>query len=261
MINTIINFLRINQFESFLNVSDIRSLIPKHKEVAILGSGSSILKLQNNFLEDKFKIGFNFWIYHEVIPDLYIFEIKPRDTSRFIFWCELIAIRQSELTNTLFLIKDSELDYQLNFELVEKYFPKNLRKNLFYTKDKNLFGRNLLQIKFVYFLSKMFFSNYIIKYRASISYIIYICHNNSKVHLFGIDLDSQPHFWNNPLFNGPKLKKIMIPDSTGKHLHRTVDSTLGGIPINKYLMFLFTKKNMKVIHHNPQNIRLYDRKV
>lgn len=261
MIKTIIHYLSKNKFKNCLDINDVRSFIPKNKEIAILGSGSSILKIQPNDLNDKFKIGFNFWIYHEIIPDLYVFEIKPRDTSRFIFLCELIKIRENELKDVIFLIKDFELNNKLNISLVNKYFPKELRKNLSFTKDKNLFGRNLIQVKLIYQLTRLFFPDYIIKYRASISFIVYICHNFSKIHLFGIDLDSRPHFWNNPNFKSSNLEKLKIPDSTGNHIHRTVDKSSGKVTIDEYLLYLFRIKKLIVRHHYPQKICLDVREV
>ena len=56
----------------------------KSEIVFILGSGSSVNDLSDNdisHIEKHDTIGFNFWLYHDIVPDYYIFE-TPRDSIR-----------------------------------------------------------------------------------------------------------------------------------------------------------------------------------
>ena len=182
--NTIRHFFKNNKTDNSVGLSEINKIInlKKYSKFHILGSGSSINETNFKSLNrNELTIGFNFWIYHSFIPDIYIFEIKPRDTSRFVFWCSLLKRREKELKNVIFIIKDSELNLELNINLIKEYFPNSLKQKLYLSHDKTLIGRNFLQIKFSYFLSKIFFRDHIIKYRGTLGYVFSIIPNNKDI--------------------------------------------------------------------------------
>ena len=235
----------------------IRSKFKGKSKFLILGSGSSINQVDVNDFSDKHtvSIGFNFWIYNRFIPDIYVFEIKPRETSRFIFWTELIKKRELELRNTIFIIKDSELDARLNEELISRYFPTSLRKNLMFSKDAPLIGKNLFRIMVIYMLRKITYPNAVIKYRGTLSFCLELLPRNSDVTLFGVDFDSMPHFWNAEDYIDIGLEKFQIPDSLGGKLHRTVDPRYG-VTIDCFVKIRARLRKLYITHINPGNIDL-----
>lgn len=253
------NFFKSNITDYSIGLSDLNKIINlrKYSKFHILGSGSSINEINLKTIDsNELTIGFNFWIYNEFIPDIYIFEIKPRDTSRFIFWCSLLKRREKELKNVLFLIKDSELNLELNLNLIKKYFPISLKKRLYLTHDKALIGRTFFQIKVSYFLSNVLFRDHFIKYRGTLSYAFSIIPNNKEVSIYGADFDTNPHFWNAEGYIDINLPPFKIKDSIGNQLHRTVDPNYGAITIDTFINYLSKRNNLKVNHINPRNIDL-----
>lgn len=259
MYNTIKHFFKSNKTHNsigFRRLNEILNL-KKYSKFHIFGSGSSINELNLKTLSsDELTIGFNFWIYNLFIPDIYVFEIKPRDTSRFIFWCSLLKKRENELNDVIFLIKDSELDLELNTKLIEDYFPSSLKRNVYLTHDKSLIGRNFFQIKISYYISKILFKDYLIKYRGTLSYVFSIIPKNKEVSLYGVDFDKRPHFWNAENYIDINLPPLKIKDSIGNQLHRTVDSNFGAITIDVFIKFLSKRNNIKINHVNPRAIKL-----
>lgn len=257
--NTIKHFFKSNITDNSIGLKDLNNIInlKKYSKFHILGSGSSINETNFKTINsNELTIGFNFWIYNSLIPDIYVFEIKPRDTSRFIFWCSLLAKRENELKDVIFLIKDSELDLELNRKLIKDYFPSGLKRNLYLTHDKALIGRNFFQIKIAYYLSKLLFKDYLIKYRGTLSYIFSIIPKNKEVSIYGIDFDSKPHFFNSKNYKHINLPLLKIKDTVGNQLHRTVDSNFGAITIDLFIKFAMKKNNIKINHIKPRTINL-----
>ena len=259
ILNTIKHFFKPNIIDNSIGLSGLNNIInlKKYSKFHILGSGSSIHETNFKTINsNELTIGFNFWIYNSFIPDIYVFEIKPRDTSRFIFWCSLLEKRENELKDVIFLIKDSELDLELNKKLIKDYFPGRLKKNLYLTHDKALIGRNFFQVKTAYFLSKLLFKDYIIKYRGTLSYIFSIIPNNKEVSIYGIDFDSGPYFFMCKNYKHINLPLLKIEDTLGNKLHRTVDPNFGTITIDLFIRFASSKSNIKINHIKPRKIDL-----
>jgi hypothetical protein len=259
ILNTIKHFFKSNITDNSIGLSELNNIInlKKYSKFHILGSGSSINETNFKTINsNELTIGFNFWIYNSFIPDIYVFEIKPRDTSKFIFWCSLLAKRENELKDVIFLIKDSEIALELNTKLIKDYFPSRLRKNLYLTHDKALIGRNFFQVKIAYFLTKLLFKDYMIKYRGTLSYVFSIIPNNKEVSIYGIDFDSRPHFFNCKNYKTINLPLLKNETTLGTRLHRTVDSNFGPITIDLFIKFTSIKDNIKINHIKPGKIDL-----
>lgn len=240
-----------------LLLNEIRSFFRRKSNFVILGSGSSIneLDVSSYIDESTFTIGFNFWIYNEFVPDLYIFEIKPSEVFRFIFWTNLLKSREKEFSDVKFVIKDSELDCKLNGKLVDDHFPVGLRHNLYFSKDAPIFGSSLFRIVLVFLARSVFHSQAVKKYRGTLSFCLELVPNASNVKLLGIDFDDRPHFWNASNYKNIGLKEFRHKDSIGGNIHKTVDPKQG-VPIQAYLKWRIRSKKLKVEHILRKSINL-----
>ena len=52
------------------------------------------------------------------------------------------------------------------------------------------------------------------------------------------------------------LPPLIIEDSIGSHLHRTVDPNFGAVSIDKFIFFMAKIKRLKIKHINYRKINL-----
>ena len=247
----------LDHHKDSLNISELRKFLKGRSSFAILGSGSSVNKHDFNSIlsTQTLTIGFNFWVFNSFIPDLYVFEIKPNDVDRFILWTNLIRQRLEDFKETIFIIKDSELDNLLNENLVQQYFPDELKGSLYYSRDAPIFGKNLFSLFTVFLLRRVFYPKTVLKYRGTLSFCLELIPDGNEVFLYGIDFDDKPHFWNSPDYIPIGLNKFERDYNMGGHLHKTIDSRYG-LPIDVYLRIRIYLKRLKVRHVSFQKINL-----
>ncbi|MGV6851496.1 MAG: hypothetical protein ACWA5R_04850, partial [bacterium] len=90
--------------------NNLLATIKSSDTLCILGSGASINQLNNDslqFIKQNDSIGFNFWLLHNVVPDLYVFE-PPRHAEDMSCMLKNLSLRQNDYQNTYFLLKDGE---------------------------------------------------------------------------------------------------------------------------------------------------------
>lgn len=233
----------------------------KKENVYILGSGkSSTLIHQDNINRDTdWTIGFNFWIYHDFVPDFYFFEIKRSNIYLWNLFCELLKIKKKEYKNTIFIIKDLEIHDKNSKKYFDK-IPESLRDNFHYVPDFHLGRGSNKRFDLTYFLYNKFtfLHNFYPKCRGTISECMYFAKKLSykNIIIAGVDLtDSSFHLardYPTQKYVLPKMidsTKELLKNTRGPGYSHSSEDKLGGEPVISYVIEAFsqnfTKKDLK----------------
>lgn len=111
----------------------------KSDTLFILGSGASVLDLSPEdwaLIKQHDSVGFNLWLVHDFVPDLYMFEVADRDAdSEFIsrshdFFYNL-RMKEKDYSNVKMIYKMNTV-LSRTF-LLEKCVPKSILKNFYFS--------------------------------------------------------------------------------------------------------------------------------
>lgn len=174
--------------------------------VSIFGSGSSVLDIDKTELDcpNSLKIGFNLWCYHDVVPDVYFFEVKPKELYINRHQFEIFERKKGQYKDTIFVCQGLQLQpirEQLKaIHFIQTEFPKDLLKNLQYSMlfrtmhqsskfsllPISLFYRNkrMLNSRGVFFFMRGTLS-------TSLDLALALSH---KVKIYGFDLTTEHYF-------------------------------------------------------------------
>jgi hypothetical protein len=213
----------------------------------VLGSGGSILDLNEASFEkihDGISIGFNYWIYHDFVPDIYVFEIKHYLPETFIHFCKILELKKKEYKDVVFVIKDTELDIK-TLSYIKKNFPVELISNLNISLDLQMASGSdevfTLSVKVYKAMMKIIPSNIIPKCRGTLSFCYAMCQQigAKETYLCGVDLNNTKYM---PVsFQSKKYLDLPELPSTrqeGNKIHST-NNRESGIPTISQVLIEF----------------------
>jgi len=247
----------INGKKELYNTDKLKYNLKGTKTIFILGSGKTINELNNNNLkriEENDSIGFNNWIVHPFVPNIYLFDFKQTTEENKkldeIFISNLIK-RRMDYNNVNIILR-------LDNNLIKKHIERIKIKRLFFALQIGFAGRSVGDYKSSIKLLKktrlldnpyIFFNkNSTVHNTLLMAYKM----GYNKIVLCGIDLDNHYFFeeYSSELIN----TKVKLPfNIQEKEIHKTNDPLrcAGGVPISKLI---------KVINLNlfkPNNIQLF----
>lgn len=174
--------------------------------VSILGSGSSVLEVDKAELEcpQSLKIGFNLWCYHDTVPDIYLFEVKPKELNINRHQFDIFERKKELYKETIFVCQGLQFlparEQLKAIRFIETEFPKDLSKNLQYSM---LFRTLHQSSKFsifpisLFYRYKIFFNGLGIFFfmRGTLSTTLDIALAlGRKVKMYGFDLTTEYYF-------------------------------------------------------------------
>tara|TARA_A100001015_G_C15029510_1_gene732386 strand:+ start:1657 stop:2529 length:873 start_codon:yes stop_codon:yes gene_type:complete len=227
------------------------------RNIFILGSGKSNEEIDRDEIKKDLKnstsIGINFWIYNDYVPEIYFFEINGSDTYTWDLFCKILKIKKKEYQNTIFIIRDIE-KLKYNELLVLKNFPRELKKNLYFSLDFDLGKGTLNRFNLTLKIAKIFFSfkNILPKSRGSLSSAFSLAlHSKSKNIIFvGCDLTGFSYHLARDYISKKynSLPKIKIIRQSNKVNHSTNDKNYGLPIISDVILYLekydYSNKNI-----------------
>ena len=218
----------------------------KSDRVFILGSGSSVNDLtpadwEHVSLSDS--IGFNFWMVHDFIPNVYF--IEPLEYGLWETFLQLLELRKAHYFKTQFICnyKDWQF-YEGLFPLTK--IPKEIARNMYFYSPYSLMASSRKLVSSALWYWRFFKIDRaklvdIIDHRATLSALIMfsVFAGYKEIVLVGVDLNDTAYFWET---NSSIQYKIKPPNlQTGK-IHRTADPEIDinqySIPIDEYIYLL-----------------------
>ncbi len=228
-----------------INALDVAK-IKKSDTLFILGSGASVNDLCDSDWEKiaaYTSIGFNYWMAHPFVPDLYFTE-PPNNLNTWKDFLTLFEARKDDYSQTPFIINYKEWQSLMQDYPLED-IPEELLQNLYCYAPYFLRLNKPWMIRLV-LLSwgrKKFEKNpydWLILQRGTLGMLIMFGYFTGfkNIVLVGVDLSNTNYF-----FEDPKKDFVFRPSNvqTG-NIHRTVDPTLDinrvSITIDKYIYLL-----------------------
>jgi len=227
-------FLRFNNYP--YKLFKISRYVPKSKKIFIFGTGKSILELnQNHFQHIKQfdSIGLNFFVLHNFIPTIYMFEYISGE-DRFQYWASEVEKKLSKHPTTLYVTSELTLKFlkKPQYKYMQRWIKTHLSDKLLYHKLFYTIVRTKQSLPYLIFLNNTFINNGLIHIKGSLSTAIdfAIKKKFETIVLCGIDLDDRGHFF--PSDDEGKMHATNLPSKT--------------IKIEEYLKYIFNKYSNKI---------------
>ena len=235
------------KLEGLRTLSDLDFVkLKKSDTLFILGSGASVNELSDqdwHYIASCNSVGFNYWMAHPFVPDLYfteplIFSLASEDFQA------LSEARKDAYSITPLILNYKEWNPQAEVYLTKK-FPQVLVQNLYYYAPYNLRLNNAWMMKLLLlgWRRKRFSNNpfnWLILQRGTLDMLIMLGYfaGFTEIVLVGVDLSNTAYFFENPNLNFVFRPSVL---QTGK-VHRTADPTLDinkiSVTIDKYIYML-----------------------
>lgn len=220
--------------------------IKRSDTLFILGSGASVNELREKdweYIASCNSVGFNYWMAHPFVPDLYFTEPPPNETG----WTDFLQINE--------VCKDnySNVPYIVNFKEWQKKaklyplnsIPQSLKENLYYYSPFYLRLNKPWIIKLTLLgwksnAAKPDKFDWLILQRASLGMLIMfgLFAGFKNIVLIGVDLSNTRYFFEDKA----REFKFRPNNLQTQAIHRTVDDTLDinriSITIDKYIYLL-----------------------
>mgnify|MGYP006432759267 CR=1 FL=1 len=194
--------------------------ITRSDTVFILGSGSSINNISRwDIIKENDSIGFNFWMFHDFVPDFYFIESSPRMNVMDIY-SQIISEKYEELKNTIFFCKPSE-----NWNII-LYLMKKYKLNYYIYHSRSWFSENTSTLKAnIKKIRRKSIHKQLEFYHqgtGSLEMIVYFCAiaGYRKIILCGIDLNNSNYF-----YQSKKYSNYIVPNQPSDKVHKTEDTS------------------------------------
>jgi hypothetical protein len=228
------SYIKETIFKKKINYNFNINAVKKSNTLFILGGGASINNISKDelaFIRKSDSFGFNNWIIHDFVPNIYMFE---EDRLQMNILYKNMRKRSQDYLKVPILYKT------LKPMLPDfKEFPHKLISNLYISTPFEIPGKtnkdvrtSIRHIASIFYLLKKF--NIHFQTRASISDIIIYgaLGGYENVILCGIDLNTSKYFWEHNLsyYSG---KNVIVPFSgqTGT-IHSIIDKNVNPISID-----------------------------
>lgn len=220
--------------------------LKKTDTLFILGSGESINLITDEewrVIKNNDSIGFNFWLYHEFVPTLYVYEESIDDEERNKIFYEMLNLKKEKYIKNKFIVKS--LREKFLFEKI----PNELKKNFLLSNEIEglCYDKNILK-KFLALIKE---KNELIQIRGTIIYLLGLAYilGYKKIVLCGIDLNSTSYFYDDIMYN-----KYTIPKNEMKNIHFIERKLKDKLPVSEIIIemekFLFQRDKKLYIAKN-----------
>ena len=239
-------------------VSSLRARKPEATTAFILGTGASVNQLSEDKLQKiraEFSVGVNQWIFHDLIPDVYSYEVDP--DTRLLDALNREEIRE-KLPPVLFLAPTKIGDFA-NADHV----PRFLRERTYFYRRVNLWTREVRNIardlKNIWFLTSRFGSRgVLVDNGASIARLISLLIEMGfrRIVLVGVDLHNVEYFW----FEKPELLRRFGIDSFDTlqrgSRHETLNSTTRPFKIDSFIWSLASafREDVEILVESSESV-------
>ena len=241
--------------------------------IFILGSGPSINDISPQdwkYVEQHDSIGFNWWIVHDFIPSLYMFQAASTNML------ELLKDKYSDYRNIPFLIRGSafakgEFDYEDERLNLLKSNP------VYYIKEYPISSKCSIDINMLFnymenlgFMTFGHIANFVPKWRSTLGLLISLSYQMGyqKIILCGMDMHDNGHFWDYEPYLELK-KKYSLPDKDKSNIATFTDERISPNTMPRYVYslhdWMYNKNGVKIFVMNKKTllypeIDLYERK-
>ena len=252
-------------FENRLRDIDLREF-KSSDTVFILGSGSTINEISESkweHIEDHDSFGLNFWLIHDHVPTVYVFEL-PVNTEQPGFqesYYNLLQYKGDTYSETPIIVKDVPRTIG---HLDTARYPKTLISNTYLAEeiripwrrtDYRVFNRSIDWFNENGYFESDGRMNPGLKKRASVSFLIHMAvkMGYEKIVLCGVDMNDSKYFYNE---NREELQDEGVPlppvlDVNETNSHRTNDPSVYR-PIFENVLYALNENLLK-----PRGISLY----
>ncbi len=214
----------------------------------ILGSGSSI----NDMTEQEWQriaaadsIGFNFWLVHDFVPKLYVFEPTDPGTSDHDCLMTNLRFRAGDYVDTPILLKDGERHKRAELCAFLREVPRELRRNLSLSweweppdEEPAAFSASLRRLDRFGLLTHP--RAFLVRKRASVFFLTLLGLRAGYKHivLCGIDLNNTAYFYESRRQEyGDKGRAVPLARPLAA-VHKTDDPDFGKLTISTALEIL-----------------------
>jgi len=207
----------------------------------ILGNGASVNTYSTkewNEIKNETSIGVNNWVYHDVIPNYYVFESNSLDKDFF----KCFHIKKEQYSNTTIIMKDIENITSKSLSEYLSAIPDALRMNFTLSIDFGYPCSSIEQYKKQLTIMEKFglFSSHcspIPRKKASIIYAVTLGlkMGYKEIILCGVDLNTTEYFYDKERNNLAKKGYWVQPDSTEGNVHNTINPNLGELTFDKFI--------------------------
>ena len=201
---------KYNKIEE-LKIDDLKKL-KKTDTLFILGSGESINLITDEewkIIEKNDSVGFNFWLYHEFVPTLYVYEESGDDEERNRIFYDILNLKRRNYIGKKFIVKSVREKF-----LIEK-IPDELKKNFLLSNEIEglCYDKNILKK----FLKRIREKSELMQVRGTVTYLLVLAYilGYKKIVLCGIDLNSTGYFYDDIIYN-----KYITPKNEIKNIQR-----------------------------------------
>jgi hypothetical protein len=220
--------------------------IKRSDTLFILGSGASVNELSEkdwDYISSCNSVGFNYWMAHPFVPDLYFTEAPPNERV----WAEYLG--QYEASKEAYAYVPFVVNFKHWQKDLEKYplssIPGPLQKNLYFFAPYYLRLNKAWMIRLALMTwkrkrAKPDCFDWLILQRASLGMLIMfgLFAGFKHIVLVGVDLSNTQYFFEDE----SKEFRYYPPNIQRASVHRTVDDTLDinriSITIDKYIYLL-----------------------
>lgn len=250
LISNIFNFISFRFEKKIFSKEKIKK---KSDTLFILGSGPSVRKIKDwNTIKKYDCVGFNFWCFHNFVPNYYFVE-APASQKALNVLKKILTIRSKDYKKTVFFNRK-----RWKSNILDQFFEKykhtyyhifSIRLNI---QSKIIF-KKFLDSKLFQYIKKFFFFKQGVSTIEEVVFFAYVM-GYKKIVLCGVDLNSNDYFFDDKNFKHIKTKNIYLPkDHTEDHkkIHMSNDPKRckGGIILNDvlqiYQKYVF-KKDMRI---------------
>lgn len=214
----------------------------------ILGSGASINELRAQEWEQiaaADSIGFNFWLLHDFVPSLYVFEFPRKETPEYQCLLANLAARSKDYAGRPILVKDGERHRMAELRGLLASLPEKSRENLSLAwdweipgHDRQRFAQDLLRLDRFGILAGGHYP--IIRKRASVFFLalLGLRAGYKKIVLCGIDLNNNAYFYESRHAEYAAKGRSPPPSKPFSAVHKTNDPGDGAVTISHALAVL-----------------------
>lgn len=192
----------------------------KSDTLFILGSGPSINLIKEKEWQEIKKhdsIGFNFWMAHDFVPDLYLFQTGKDDIKKMIF--NLLDKKREQYSTVPLIIRGNGLvSGELDFDEQEGKLLKEF--NVFYLKEYFIHPNCQIDPIDILDYSKSIgvlrfdkITPFILKNKVTLGLLLPLAYEMGykKIVLCGMDMKDSSHFWDYPPNDKLKEKYDLVP--------------------------------------------------
>jgi hypothetical protein len=247
-----------NHFINRLSSLDLTKIGDKKDVLFILGSGASINEISKQGwknISEGVSVGLNYWIIHDFVPSLLMFEIPRSERANYFF--NILHKKKSVYQGVPMLLKGLYLN-RTHFNKIHKLyrkFPKELLSEIYLCQEFPIPGKNDVEYtKALNMLFKLDFfkkrenATTLAQYRGTVmcAIIFGIIAGFKNIVLCGVDLNNTNYFYEEDKIYYESKGLTVPPTGQEGVVHKTNIRLKNSLPISDAIVILskFYSKHM-----------------